>query len=39
MPIGMFHYLDCMVLNEMKDEAARRRKEDELAADEIESSM
>lgn len=37
LPIGIFHYLDCMVLNEMKSEQARKQKEAELAADEIEN--
>lgn len=39
MPIGVFHYLDCKVLREMKDEYARQRKENEIANDHLEESM
>lgn len=39
LPIGVFHYLDCIVISEMKDEKARKAKEKELANDEIEASL
>lgn len=39
MPAGMFHYLDCLVLNEMKSEEAKQAKENEALSDEIEESM
>lgn len=39
LPIGVFHYLDCMVLNEMKSEEARQRKEKEMVSDAIEDEV
>lgn len=39
LPIGVFHYLDCMVLNEMKSEEAKERKGKEMAADAIENGF
>lgn len=39
MPMSMFHYLDCMVIEEMKSEEARQRKANELANDELEAEM
>lgn len=39
MPIGNFHYLHCMVLNEAMSEEGRLKKQKEMAGDAMEETF